>query len=160
MAVRAHEVDWRDIYIGRIRAIESLYGETHKALLEWGRYGADLFPGRPQMMLSGIWVLVGDPDPNRDPDAVPEGPKDTIDERMVIALDVRITRPNFPTIWRAVLKANYLPPKGCLHILPEYQRPSAAAATLRKRAPEAQMGHETYIEQLSNALDFLREGAA
>lgn len=145
MAVRQHEIDWQSVYIGRVRAIEALYDDIHQNLLEWGRWGRDRYPGRPRLMLSGIWRMPGDGDPDRDPTAAPSAKPDPIDLRMVETLDARINDPDFPSLWWGILKANYIPPKYCLHILPEYQRPDAAKT-----------GPENFIEQLSAVLDYLR----
>lgn len=145
MAARREEIDWQGVFAGRVRAIEDLYADTHQELLEWGRWGRDRFPGRPRLMLSGIWTLPGETDPDRDPEAAPVNRPAKIDERMVIALDASINAPDFPAIWQKVLVVNYIPPKFCMHIIPEYQRPNAA-----------RMGSENFIEQLSNVLDFLR----
>lgn len=143
--LKISDLDWKLIYANRIRAIEELYGDTHADLLEWGRWGRDRYPGRPRLMLSGIWTLPGETDPDRDPEAVPTGRPARIDERMVIALDAVINAQDFPALWVKVLKANYIPPKHCTHVLPEYQRPGAA-----------RIGMESFIEQLSLTLDFLR----
>lgn len=133
------EIDWRDVYTGRVRAIEELYGQIHEDLLEWGRWGRERFPGRPRLMLSGVWTLPGETDPNRDPEAAPTAKMPPFDELLIFALDTRINSDSFPSIWVNVLKANYV------RRIPEYQRPH-----------EAKMGQENFIEQLSNALDFLR----
>lgn len=152
---RLTQVDWRDVYAGRVRAIEALYGEVHEDMLEWGRWGRERFPGKPRLMLSGVWVMAGEPDPDRDPNAPPVHRAPPFDELRVISLDARINAYGFPSLWVGVLKANYIPPKlkhsSALHVLPEYQRP-AAVMYQDKRG----MDPETYIEQLSNALDFLR----
>ena len=139
MAARAHEVDWESVYAGRIRAIEDVYDTVHRELLEWGRWGRERFPGRPRLMLSGIWTLPGETDPDRDPEAVPESKQAPIDERAVLILDARINATDFPAVWAKVLQVSYV------RRLPEYQRPD-----------DAHMGAENFIEQLSNALEYLR----
>lgn len=148
-------IDWREVYTGRVRAIEELYHDVHKDLLEWGRWGRERFPGSPRLMLSGVWVLVGEPDPNRDPTAPPAQRMPTFDELRIFELDARINAYGFPSIWAGVLRANYVPPKlkhgSALHVLPEYQRPGSVVYRDKRG-----MDPETYIEQLSNALDFLR----
>lgn len=162
MALR-EEVDWRDVYAGRVRAIEDLYHEVHADLLEWGRWGRERFPGGPRMMLSGVWIMKGEDDPNRDPCAPPATPRQTYDELRIISLDTRINTYGFPPIWVGVLRANYVPPKlkhtSAQHVLLEYQRPSAVVyRDFKGNSARRGMDPEHYIEQLSNALDFLREG--
>ncbi len=131
--------DWRDVYAGRVRAIEELYIDVHTDLIEWGRWGRERFPGKPRLMLSGVWIMTGDPDPNSDPNAPPATRMPPFDELRIFSLDARINSYGFPSIWAAILRANYV------RQLPEYQRHI-----------EARTQPETYIEQLSNALDFLR----
>lgn len=153
-------VDWRDVYAGRVRAIEALYLDVHKDLLEWGRWGRERFPGSPRLMLSGVWVLAGEPDPNRDPDAPPAPRPHTFDELRIIALDSRINAYGFPSLWVGVLRANYVPPKlkhtSAQHIPPEDQRPGSVVYRCGDHAKRG-IDPENYIEQLSNALDFLRD---
>lgn len=157
---RLPDVDWRDVYTGRVRAIEELYADVHGDLLEWGRWGRERFPGKPRLMLSGVWVLAGEPDPNRDTNAPPATREPSFDELRIFALDARINAYGFPSVWVGVLRANYIPPKlkhsSALHILPEYQRP-AAVRYVSRGSTHASMDPENYIENLSNALDFLRE---
>lgn len=146
--------EWQDVYAGRIRAIEELYDDVHTHLLEWGRWGRERFPGKPRLMLCTIWVMQGDPDPNRDPTAPPPTRMPPFDELRVQALDVKINDLDFPTVWCGILSANYV------RRIPEYQRPTEANIYLRRtpdaRARSVRLDPENYIAQLSNALDFLR----
>lgn len=160
MSARMERIDWRDVYAGRVRAIEELYHEVHKDMLEWGRWGRERFPGRPRLMLSGVWVMAGEDDPNRDPNAVPTHKPEKFDELRIISLDSRINAYGFPALWVGILRANYVPPKlkhiSAVHIPPEYQRPGSVVFMNGDHAKRG-IDPETYIEQLSNALEFLRD---
>ncbi len=160
MNALATKPDWRDAYAERVRAIEELYDPPHTDLLEWGRWGRERFPGRPRLMLTSLWVMAGEPDPNRDPNAPPATPSQPFDELRIISLDARINAYSFPSVWVGVLRANYVPPKlkhsSGLHILPEYQRPGSVRVPTPNGTVSVGMDPENYIEQLANALEFLR----
>lgn len=136
-AVLADRMDslsgWQNILQIQIREIESRHPYMHGALIDWGVWGRSRDHDVMGVVSSRLWSLPGDPDPDRDPDAMPPHRHPPIDEKRVLALDSRINSIEyFPALWRKVACVNYLGVKRRRDsvfervVLPEWQRPNAA----------------------------------
>lgn len=91
-----------------LRAIESVHADVHEALLDWGRWGRDRYPGRPEIARPAIWEMPGEP-PEWAEDVVPEAPEAPIDEKRVLELDAVINAmETFPTLLAKLLYVNYV----------------------------------------------------
>lgn len=121
-----------------LRAIESVHAQVHDILLQWGRWGKDRFPGRPEIARPAVWDLPGAYDPDLDTEAMPESLEVPICERDVLVADEAINQPEFPAIWVKLLKVNYI-------WRPiEWDRPLIA-----------RVGQQAYLDQLHRALEEL-----
>ncbi len=116
--------------------------EIHCELIEWGRWAraSTTDPLGNGLKAQGIWSLPGEYDPGTDTEATPEAPRVPINIKRVKELDARMSRQDFPALWRKVLKINYA------FGLPEYQRPE-----------EARVGENLFLESLSGALERLMD---
>ena len=135
--------DGKPTFTEELRYLEQSedFFEIHCELIEWGRWVrcSATDPLGNGLKPQGIWALPGEYDPGTDTEAAPEAPRIPINIRRVHELDAKIGKPNFPALYRKVLKINYA------FGLPEYQRPN-----------EAKVGENLYMEALSDALERLK----
>ena len=125
--------------------------ETHYALCEWGQWSRSGESSRDGGCVSpGVNGMVGDPDPDRDPEAAPSFIRPAFNERRMAEIDTKIHSFEFPVIWRKVLKANYVPMRLLGFVLPENQRPQEAAG--KGKIP---MSQQVYLSSLEGALERL-----
>lgn len=126
----------------QVRAIEAVHQGIHSDLLDWGRWGQERFPGRPELARPAIWDLPGEYDPGLDPEATPESPEEPINEKRAIELDTTINDlGSFPTLWARILYVNYV------WRPVEWVRPEVV---LRRGMP-----NESYLRQLHLAIEGL-----
>jgi hypothetical protein len=130
-------VDWKQILVGRIRAIQAAHPEAHEALKNWGRWSRDLNGVFPTLAGPGIWNLAdtdkfddfGDEQPRPRLRLVDQAKSERLeepkaDERSAKQLDELIHKPAFPAIWRKVLRAAYVTAES-----PEYQFPALSTTS-------------------------------
>ena len=143
--------EWEWIFAGQVRGIQSAFPLAHEALVNWGRWSRELQGLFPTISRPSIWDEAAPGDPTdwteegdiglgivEQREIKAEGPeKIESDEKAGTELDVLIhDYPNFPAIWRVVLKAAYFTRE-----IPEYQFPR-----------EARVKPDSYLTFLDGAL--------
>ena len=144
--------DWRDIFRGQVREIQTHYPAAHAALRNWGRWSRELHGIFPQIAQPGWTEFYRAPQEwAEDPVALaplPAAPQNArserdreerADERSGVELDIRVHALHFPTIWRRVLRAAYVTIE-----VPEDQFPTIA-----------KVGAQGFLTFLDSALEHL-----
>ena len=121
----ARDVDWRDVQIARIRALQSIHATAHAALLNWGAWSRDKRGIFPTVAPPGVWdQFAPNPadiegwassdappaEPPTDAPAKREAPeRPPYQERPAIVLDERLHHPGGLCVeTRHVLRAAYV----------------------------------------------------
>jgi hypothetical protein len=139
-----------DLDTARIRALQEIYSEAHRALTHWGNWSSDRRGLIPRLGAPAVWRQM-----KRDEDdgyGAEKGTTDGLqakqervhrgyDQRLAVVLDERIHAPGgLPVEIRVALKTAYVSRE-----IPEYQFPRASGC-----------GIDAFCERLEAALRFTR----
>lgn len=128
-------MDWQEIFAAQVRALQAMYPQAHRSFQDWASWSRDtgVIPGLTNHIKGPSFWDQYDPandkegwgdeieaEPVHQPEIRAEAAeKDPYDERRGEEIDRCIHHPDFPAVWRRVIKAAYY------FRLPEYQHPQA-----------------------------------